>query len=239
MGIWSGWWEFSDKERDKQINGSLSSLEFEKVVQGFSDWLHWSLWCLKASKLQCYQGHESHQHQFSSCTEKGDSDCTKKQEGNWIAQHHRWHSVNLSVLLGYRQWKSGMCESYDWRFVDHPSWSKHGHTIAPKWGRMKNSRSWQENRTLENPLCFALETFEIMWCKMPGKSWDVMNSFGMCTTMGPEMHRLTAVLFNFQTWLLATSHSWHPVRGDKYYYGVDELFTRHPEVIQRLCCFGF
>ena len=138
MGIWSGWWEFSDKERDKQINGSLSSLEFEKVVQGFSDWLHWSLWCLKASKLQCYQGHESHQHQFSSCTEKGDSDCTKKQEGNWIAQHHRWHSVNLSVLLGYRQWKSGMCESYYWRFVDHPSWSKHGHTIAPKWGRMKN-----------------------------------------------------------------------------------------------------
>ena len=138
MGIWSGWWEFSDKERDKQINGSLSSLEFEKVVQGFSDWLHWSLWCLKASKLQCYQGHESHQHQFSSCTEKGDSDCTKKQEGNWIAQHHHWHSVNLSVLLGYRQWKSGMCESYDWRFVDHPSWSKHGHTIAPKWGRMKN-----------------------------------------------------------------------------------------------------
>ena len=88
--------------------------------------------------LQCYQGHEGHQHQFGSCTEKGDSDCTKKQEGNWIAQHHRWHSGNLSVLLGYRQWKSGMCESYDWRFVDHPSWSKHGHRIAPKWGRMKN-----------------------------------------------------------------------------------------------------
>ena len=51
MGIWSGWWEISVKERDKQINGSLSSLEFEKVVQGFSDWLHWSLWCLKAWKL--------------------------------------------------------------------------------------------------------------------------------------------------------------------------------------------
>ena len=133
----------SEKERDQQINGSLSSLEFEKVVQGFSDGC---IGLFDASKpqnfsaFQCCQGHESHQHQFSSCTEKGDSDCTKKQEGNWIAQHFRWHSVNLSLLLGYRQWKSGMCESHDWRFVDHPSWSKHGHTIAPKWDRMKNPK---------------------------------------------------------------------------------------------------
>lgn len=29
---------------------------------------------------------------------------------------------------------------------------------------------------------------------------------------------------------LHTSH-----QGDKYYFGADELFTRHPEVIQRLC----
>ena len=69
-------------------------------------------------------GDEGHQHEFRKGSSKGYLDRTTLQESSGIAQHHRWHSVNFSILLGDWQWKPWVCKSDDWRFVDHPRWSK-------------------------------------------------------------------------------------------------------------------